>query len=261
MMKSLYISVIAFYLTAFLVFLSPAFAQLVVVPNSLENTEGETGSAFPFSCGQTRTSMRYQQVYLGSQFGVAVLIDKISFRLQNFDSLQPGFGPTTVPNVLIELSTTQAQPNALSSTFALNIGPDVQTVFSGGLSLSAPDCNTKPCPFDVMILLENPFFYNPEDGNLLFDIRIPVCVRLNPDVGVFFDSTSSFPTIISRAFSSNVGSDTADDVLPSGLVTQFRIIEPPPAQVPTLSEWGLIAMAGILGIVGFIVIRRKKITA
>ena len=31
--------------------------------------------------------------------------------------------------------------------------------------------------------------------------------------------------------------------------------------VPTLSEWGLIAMASILGIVGFMVVRRRKVTA
>jgi len=31
--------------------------------------------------------------------------------------------------------------------------------------------------------------------------------------------------------------------------------------IPTLSEWGLIAMAGVLGIVGFIVIRRRKVSA
>ena len=31
--------------------------------------------------------------------------------------------------------------------------------------------------------------------------------------------------------------------------------------IPTLSEWGLVAMAGILGIVGFMVIRRRKVTA
>ena len=31
------------------------------------------------------------------------------------------------------------------------------------------------------------------------------------------------------------------------------------AAIPTLSEWGLIAMAGILGIVGFMVIRRRKV--
>ncbi len=30
--------------------------------------------------------------------------------------------------------------------------------------------------------------------------------------------------------------------------------------IPTLSEWGLLGMAGLLGIVGFIVIRRRKVT-
>ncbi|MCZ6555703.1 MAG: IPTL-CTERM sorting domain-containing protein [Candidatus Dadabacteria bacterium] len=33
------------------------------------------------------------------------------------------------------------------------------------------------------------------------------------------------------------------------------------APIPTLSEWGLITMAGILGIVGFMVMRRRKATA
>ncbi len=37
------------------------------------------------------------------------------------------------------------------------------------------------------------------------------------------------------------------------------IVGPPPTDVPTLSEWGLIAMAGILGIVGFMVIRRGAV--
>ncbi len=37
-------------------------------------------------------------------------------------------------------------------------------------------------------------------------------------------------------------------------------IDPIPT-VPTLSEWGLIAMASILGIVGYMVIRRRKVTA
>ena len=31
--------------------------------------------------------------------------------------------------------------------------------------------------------------------------------------------------------------------------------------IPTLSEWGLIAMAGVLGIAGFIIIRRRKAAA
>jgi len=33
------------------------------------------------------------------------------------------------------------------------------------------------------------------------------------------------------------------------------------AAIPTVSEWGLIAMATILGIAGFMIIRRRKATA
>ena len=32
-------------------------------------------------------------------------------------------------------------------------------------------------------------------------------------------------------------------------------------QIPTLSEWGLVAMAGRLGTIGFMVIRRGKVAA
>jgi hypothetical protein len=33
------------------------------------------------------------------------------------------------------------------------------------------------------------------------------------------------------------------------------------APIPTLSEWGLIAMAGILGLAGFLAARRRKVAA
>ncbi len=38
---------------------------------------------------------------------------------------------------------------------------------------------------------------------------------------------------------------------------QPQVVSP----IPTLSEWGLLAMASILGIIGFIVIRRRKVSA
>jgi len=43
----------------------------------------------------------------------------------------------------------------------------------------------------------------------------------------------------------------------TGLCTGINKIN----EVPTLSEWGLIAMAGVLGIIGFMVVRRRKATA
>lgn len=39
----------------------------------------------------------------------------------------------------------------------------------------------------------------------------------------------------------------------------IEICGPRAVNIPTLSEWGLIAMAGILGIVGFLVIRRRNL--
>ena len=41
----------------------------------------------------------------------------------------------------------------------------------------------------------------------------------------------------------------------------FGQCDPSIRNVPTLSEWGLIAMAGILGLVGFMVIRRRQAVA
>ncbi len=49
------------------------------------------------------------------------------------------------------------------------------------------------------------------------------------------------------------------DIIESNTIRKTWVL--PPRNVPTLSEWGLIALACILGIVGFIVIRRRKVTA
>jgi hypothetical protein len=45
----------------------------------------------------------------------------------------------------------------------------------------------------------------------------------------------------------------------SNIVEKIWVL--PPRDVPTISEWDLIAMAGVLGIIGFMVIRRRKATA
>lgn len=51
-------------------------------------------------------------------------------------------------------------------------------------------------------------------------------------------------------------SDSAD--------TSFSVVEicgPPVRNIPTLSEWSMIVMAGVLGLVGFMVVRRRKLAA
>ncbi len=44
---------------------------------------------------------------------------------------------------------------------------------------------------------------------------------------------------------------------PGGICSE---VIPGPAPIPTLSEWGLIAMAGVLGMAGFLIIRKRKVT-
>lgn len=48
---------------------------------------------------------------------------------------------------------------------------------------------------------------------------------------------------------------------PIGDRCDIGAVEVLPVPIPTLSQWGLIAMAGILGIVGFMFVRRKTVTA
>ena len=81
------------------------------------------------------------------------------------------------------------------------------------------------------------------------------------------DITQNFNTIagaLAAAQLFNRNSTIPGDLL-SGLSEQqllecvnwdFAAVE----TIPTLSEWGLIAMAGILGLVGFIVLRRRLAT-
>ena len=45
------------------------------------------------------------------------------------------------------------------------------------------------------------------------------------------------------------------------LIQGCNLNENPPRPIPTLSEWGMIAMAGVLGIIGLILARRRKVVA
>ena len=56
-----------------------------------------------------------------------------------------------------------------------------------------------------------------------------------------------------------VGSNGVDDII-DGLAWKGRCGSSRTSPIPTLSEWGLIAMAGVLGIAAFMVMRRKKVT-
>ena len=200
-------------------------AQTVVVPRIMQGAEGNFYSCYPFDVGiYNFKSMRYQQVYAAYEFmDVAgpVLITRIGFRPDGrygwtFDEV--------LPNLQINLSTTTAGPDALSTTFAANIGADDTMVYSGPLHISSQFSGPSggPMDFDIQITLTTPFLYDPSAGNLLLDIRnIGGGTLYTP-----FDAHSGLGDSTSCVYS--WGTDSVQDpagydggIVSFGLVTQF----------------------------------------
>ncbi len=103
---------------------------------------------------------------------------------------------------------------------------------------NAPDSDNNGVPIDAAEALCNALGY--ESGSLT-EVDDNSCPEANAITADGSDWTSDF--VDSEGYGRTY------------TCVGFRAI---PTNVPTLSEWGLIAMAGILGIVGFMVTRRRK---
>jgi hypothetical protein len=111
---------------------------------------------------------------------------------------------------------------------------------------NAPDANNNGVPIDAADALCNALGY--ENGSLTW-VDSNGCPEAHAITADGSDWTSDF-----------VGSPGFGQTY---TCVGFRAepVPTPTPTIPTLSEWGLIAMAGLMGIVGFIVMRRKKVAA
>src|SRR5262249_19349834 len=93
---------------------SVASAAVLVVPNNLAATEGNTNNAGPFNIGIFAfSSQRYQQVFAASAFASVSgpqLITQIAFRP---DAQFGSAFSSTISNIQINLSTTSAAIDGL----------------------------------------------------------------------------------------------------------------------------------------------------
>jgi len=245
MFKKFIVTVFAFI--AVLGSISPALSQQIVVPPQFTN-QNDFGALSIFDCADLPNGIRTQVLFPANDL-IAGTISGTALRL--FDG-SPGFGPTSVPNVTFILST-YTNPGPLSTVFDSNTGADAVTVFAGTANIPGePGCNVNPCPFGQPLVFQTPFEYDPANGDLLLEAIIPACIGGVPS-NVLIDSTGVLDGVF--AFDSTAGQGD------NGFGNITEIIYLNTTNVPTLSEWGLIAMAGILGIVGFLVIRRRKVVA
>lgn len=209
----------------------------LVVPNGLMSVQGDTGNLFPLFSQQP---IRYQQIYDKSQFGGSPqIINSIAFRAHS-----PGVPFSgSVPQLQVSLSTTAKAPDALSSTFADNVGADTTQVFNGPLAVAANNSSTPGAVngFDIVITFTTPFPYDPAKGNLLVDVRNLQGGVETPPLDQEIDGTNAVGDSVSRVYNygdanataaSQTGSTPENDTV--GLVTQFGTAAvPAPSPSPT----------------------------
>jgi len=225
---------------------SPAYAQNIVIPPQFENQSGFPAESI-FICTLLPNGARIQALYPAGDLLAGTIG---GFSIRTFEGF-PSVGPFVVPNITVKMSTTNVQ--ALSNTYADNIGPDVQTVFSGDLNVGfIPACNTSPCPFNIPITFQTPFDYNPSNGNLLLDMIVPSCMDDTPFILV--DSTPDIDAIFALA------SDATEGSPGFWSITQITYLERA-RPIPALSEISLVVLAVFIGLIGFIVARRRAISS
>jgi hypothetical protein len=151
---------------------APVLAQAGPIVVGLPADSGQ-GNVFPFG---TAYPGEYQQVYTKSVFPGAITITALKFYNTQLNS---GTTQMTSGTWDISLSTTSADWNTLSSTYASNIGADHVAVFSGNLSQPWAFGNT------LLVTLSTPFTYDPAIGNLLMDVFVSGASSSGP---IYFDT-------------------------------------------------------------------------
>lgn len=145
--------------------LAPAGAQQTrVIPAQTEAGGGLTLSQ-PFSNGVGR----FQQLFLGSEFGRAVAtLRSLSFRADGLAAIR--YAPRS-SFTKVTFGSSQRSVATMSRNFASNRSGAQTTIFSGYLSLPAQAPRTgKAGPWNITIKPAAPYLYVPRNGELLLEL-------------------------------------------------------------------------------------------
>lgn len=114
------------------------------------------------------TGLRMQIAYAASSFAARGIGSRIQITGVRFRSgSSGGTGGVQIGSFGIACSTARLPAAAITTDYAYNHGPDEQTVFYGALSVQATASQGQ---WYVNIPFQQPFAYDPTQGDLLFDL-------------------------------------------------------------------------------------------
>ena len=212
-------------------------ATSFIVPSEWASAEAPGNNIYPFS---STNNFRLQQVYLGSDMLAGPY--QITGIVMRPDASGNTFGGT-IGDVDLYLSTTSKTPSDLSTTFASNLGADVQLVYTGALTLdtafSGPVAGPKN--FDLLIQFQTPFSFDPAAGNLLLEMR-----KFSPDVAAgiidfVFATDDSVGRVLSHSGSGGSANSATGSVDEGGMVTRFLVVPEPDGAALALAALGALA--------------------
>jgi len=194
----------------------------LIIPPQLANVDGG-GATLTLS-----SVLRMQEVYRSAMFPAGpILIRELRFRPS---AVLGGAFSTHIPDLQLNLSTTAAQPDALSSTFANNVGANDTLVFRGSLDVSSAFTGpaSGPKAFDIVVPLTTPFLYNPAAGNLLVEWRnhSGAPVSISTDGSALGNDGASRLIAFSATATTASAADTGSDVLQIGYTAGTNTVGP-----------------------------------
>ncbi len=121
------------------------------------------------------TGCRFQEVYIAAYFTNLMPRPAVLVRMAcRPDRTVTAPRQVELRSFELRLSTTQRGPGSLSSKFSDNLGPDTTLVFSGDVTWFTQGAGPTQGPraFDYGIPFQQPFVYDPAQGNLLVEWRV-----------------------------------------------------------------------------------------
>jgi hypothetical protein len=209
-------------------------ASTVVVPAGYSTVDGHDGTLI------LSQVIRMQECYGAALFPpTPITIQEIRFRPS---TVYGQAFTSTIPEIQITMGTTTRSPEALSSTFANNLGSNSVVVFHGAAPVSSTFSGPAngPKAFDIAFPLTTPFIYNPALGNLLVEFKV---VSPSP-ITIGVDAKGVGGDLAGRAYSVNPNSSTAGAVDVGADILQFVYGEVDAAPTILIQPQGQSVMAG-----------------